>query len=211
MEGADLYLDDGTYYYSETPAGLPAVVAAHETTDGGWMARLLSAAVAATTLDIADARTRMANAAFDPAHPPQALDPGAAAGDEAAALNAKRTKLEKAAGRTRTPSPGTHEDAMIWTNSLDALVGGGSRPAVRAGVLRLLATIPQVAVSQVTVAGRPALELDAGLFPDRYEERLTIDAESGMPLRFVGTVPGETPGVVMTYQVTRVDSHHLAG
>ena len=49
-------------------------------------------------------------------------------------------------------------NGMIWTNSHDALVADGTRPDVRAGVLRLLATIPEVAVTRTAFDGSPALE-----------------------------------------------------
>ena len=74
----------------------------------------------------------------------------------------------------------------------------------------LLATIPDVVVSETSLEGRPALLLRAKVFGDGYEEQLWIDAKSGIPLRFVGTYPNQTPGVVMAYKVTRVTVAKLA-
>src|SRR5262249_4587411 len=66
ITGADLYVDDGPYYYSPTRDGLPAVIASHSDSGGAQMKRELDAAVAALTLPIDEGRRRMADAALDP-------------------------------------------------------------------------------------------------------------------------------------------------
>jgi hypothetical protein len=209
ITGADLYLDNGDYYYAPTLAGLPAALAAHQTAAQGWIPRLTAAAVAALHLDIAQARAGMAKAAIDPSQPA----PPAAPAQTDAQIAAAAIKKEQLTGPSRSAKPATQEDLAnnwIWGNSLDALVAGGGRPDVRAGVLRLLASIPAVAVSQTTSEGRPALALDARVFADNYEEHLVIDAETGIPLRFSGGVPGKAPGIVITYTVTRVTAADIA-
>ena len=210
ITGADLYLDNGDYYYAPTVAGLPAVLGAHRTAATGWIPRLTAAAVAALHLDIAQARAGMARAAIDPSQPAPPAAPAQTDAEIAAAVK----KKEELGVIPTSARPATKEDLAnnwIWGNSLDALVAGGSRPDVRAGVLRLLASIPDVAVSQTTSEGRPALELDARVFGDDYEEHLVIDAETGIPLRFWGGVPGKAPGAVITYAVTRVTAADIAG
>jgi hypothetical protein len=81
---------------------------------------------------------------------------------------------------------------------------------VRAGVLRLLSTIDVVSVEHTITDGRPTLDIRSHVFPDGYEERLIIDADTGMPIRFIGGDPGQAPGVVVDYQVTRVTTADIA-
>jgi len=110
-------------------------------------------------------------------------------------------KKGPAAGSTVSP-----EDNYIWTNSQDALIAGSGNPQVRAGVLRILSTLPEVTVTSTTTGGQPTLTLraDAPAMPGNYQETLVIGAKTGIPVTFTGGVPGHTPDVTVTYQVTRV-------
>jgi hypothetical protein len=203
MTGADLYGDDGSYYYAETRAGLPAAIASVQAGDmpddqgaNSWIGRETKVAIEAQSAPLAEARTDMANAALDPNVAPATL--------EAQAKATAVAKL-KAAGKTFTPmDPELHTNGMIWSNSLDALVAGAGRPDVRAGVLRLLATIPQVTVTHTTANGADALEVTSRVFPDNYQEQLVVDAATGTPIRFIGGPIGQAPSVTVDYQVTRV-------
>jgi hypothetical protein len=173
--GADLYLDDGTYYYAPTRAGLPAAMAAGPVSDpDGSIARQVAAAVAATTLPIDQARLRMANAAF-----PDGKAPSEAELDrQARAAQADRAKAGVKVDHSPLP-PATPEAILngeIWSNSLDALQAGAGKPEVRAGVLDLLATIPGVQVRHTTTDGKAALELDSP--PGRTA---TSSSSSSMP------------------------------
>src|SRR4051794_11337307 len=51
------------------------------------------------------------------------------------------------------------DDNRVWTTSLDVLAAGSGRPVVRAGVLKLLATVPSVTVTKGTHDGRATLIL----------------------------------------------------
>jgi hypothetical protein len=210
MDGADLYLDNGDYYYAETRQGLPRAIRAHERLDSGFATRSVAVAVAVAdgSLDLATARVRMANAPLDPNAKP--ADPAAVPSDVAAKVAAEIKRKNAAAASLKPMDPERHIDGMAWSSSFDAIMAGGSRPDVRAGVLALLATIPNVVVSETALEGRPALLLRSKVFDDNYEEQLWIDAKSGIPLRFVGTYPNQTPGVVMTYKVARVTVAKLA-
>lgn len=55
------------------------------------------------------------------------------------------------------------------------------------------------------------LELTASVFSDSYQERLYLDAQTGVPLKFVGGTAGHEPSVIVTYDVSRVTSEKLAG
>ncbi len=227
MDGADLYSDNGTYYYAQTAKGLPDAIHAQESgtldprDNSDWVKRELAAALAVPKLAPAEAIKRMAKAALDPSvanAPPASLadqidgieDPAAKAQMRKKMEAAKKAVAAQAVKGIKPATPEELEQGNAWTNSMDALMAGGSRPDVRAGVLHLLALIPSVTVAKTTHDGRPALELVGHMFNDGYEEHLVIDAESGIPLRFVGTYPGQKPGVVMTYRVTRVTTADIA-
>jgi len=185
ISGADLYADNGEYFFAHSASGLPEQVKSDHNLGDGLFAREVAAAVYADHGDLATARERMAEAA-DPGHapaPPWTVKKGPAAGS--------------------TVSP---EDNYIWTNSQDALIAGSGNPQVRAGVLRILSTLPEVTVTSTTTGGQPTLTLRAGApaMPGDYQETLVIGAKSGIPVTFTGGVPGHTPDVTVTYQVTRV-------
>ena len=96
-------------------------------------------------------------------------------------------------------------DNRVWDFGMDALIAGSSDPKVRAGVLRLYSTLPEVTVTRTTVDGQPALTLTAAApaLPAGYTETLNINANTGVPLTFHGGEPDQ-PGVDVTYRSTRV-------
>jgi hypothetical protein len=102
--------------------------------------------------------------------------------------------------------PGTRNyPSRLWEEAQQALIAGAGRPRIRAGVLKLLGTLPGVAVTEATLAGAPTLVLTAGaeeMGPD-YQEQLTIDAETGVPIKFTGGVPGGPPATTVEYTVSR--------
>jgi len=102
------------------------------------------------------------------------------------------------------------QDNRVWFGSMDALLAGAGRPDVRAGVLRLMATLDGVEVREAERDGRATLELANSDFGDGYVETLIVDAGSGVPVGFVGGVPGQEPGVTMTYDVDRVTTARVA-
>ena len=125
--GADLYLDDGRYYYSEKAAGLPAAVKA------GPQDFSLKAAVDAMA-GVSSADPLVARAALLKAVNPQF------GGD---------TEHDIAA----------RQDNVIWVSGIDVLGAGYGRPEVLAGMLRALATVDGVIVTQGTYKGVKTLEI----------------------------------------------------
>lgn len=207
MTGADLYLDDGTYYYAPTYEELPARIVARLSETSGAVARGWSAAIAALRLDDDAARRTMARANVDPTDPPRsAPDPD----DPDVAAQRRAREAEGPVGTLPPATPAQLLDGAVWSNALDTLVAGAGRRDVRAGVLRVLATVDTVDVRATTTGGRDVLALRARLFPDGYVEHLTIDATTGVPLRFEGGYPGARPTVVVTYDVQRVTAATLA-
>lgn len=94
----------------------------------------------------------------------------------------------------------------IWISSMDALTAGGGNPEVLAGVLRLLATVPEVTVANSTTGGQPTLTLTAGSAPFHggSPEMLKVDARTGSPIEFSSPADGNVPSSVQTYKVSRV-------
>jgi hypothetical protein len=112
-----------------------------------------------------------------------------------------RHEMDLAVGGGNAPKVARSiEDNHVWTGSMDALLAGAGRKDVRIGVMTLLDTIDAVKVSET---GK-TLKLSAAVFRDDYTENLFVDAETGVPEKFVGGVPGETPAVTIDYDVKRV-------
>jgi hypothetical protein len=93
----------------------------------------------------------------------------------------------------------------LWFECSDALNWAGGNSEIRAGVLRLLSTIPKVTVTNSTTDGQPTLTITAGptVFGAGSQEVLTVNATTGLPVSSVSTTPG-VPAATETYQVSRV-------
>ncbi len=95
--------------------------------------------------------------------------------------------------------------SALWNNSYDALATGAGDPKVRAGVLRLLSTIPDVSVEKSTSEGVLKLTAAEELSGGDVVQELTIDADNGTPLSYESE-PVE-PGIEAsksTLEVSRV-------
>jgi hypothetical protein len=95
-------------------------------------------------------------------------------------------------------------DNYVWENSMDAIVAGSGNPRIRAGVLRLLATLPGITVTHDTTAGQPTLVIAAGqpeVAPGR--ETWIINANTGVPVKFLSGDPSK-PDATIDYSVSRV-------
>jgi hypothetical protein len=185
----DLYADNGQYFFSPTKSDLAGQVSADNNLADGLFAREIAAAKLAATGDVQTAAQDMADAP-DPSH---VVSPTQTASD----LRARAAK----AAATGVPQVGSLYDNYVWENSLDAIIAGSGDPQVRAGVLRILATLPGVTVSNGTSGGQPTLVLAAGgpELGGGYTEQLAINADSGVPLQL--TTGGSA---TVDYQVSRV-------
>jgi hypothetical protein len=187
ITGADLYTDSGEYFYAETESGLPEQIAQNDNQGGGMFARETAAAMEGSTGNVQ-------TAAYDMAVAPNPTMYG---------------QLFSGANRS------LHEgqmDNMVWEDSLDALISGAGNAGLREGVLRILSTIPGVTVTNGTTGGQPTLTVTASYpdVPTNYQEQLVINAQSGIPESFQGGAPGQTPGVTVSYQVSRVTTAAIA-
>lgn len=196
----DLYGDNGSYYFSQDESGLPAQVSSNDDQGDGLFAREVAAAKEAASGNVAQAAIDIANAP-DPSHQPQVTPTSDGTPQEQSkAIQAK----EKATGMQLMP--GSRFDNYAWGDSQDAMIAGAGDPQVRAGVLKILATLPGVTVTQGNSGGTPTLVLTAGSqeFGMNYSEQLTVNAETGMPIEFVGGAPGAQAATTVDYRVARV-------
>ena len=198
----DLYTDDGRYFFSQTEDGLPAQVNEDNNQADGQFAREIAAATYAVKGDLDTAVLKMAWAPDTTPIP--------------AWLSAQVKDIS---------AGGLQIDNYVWENCEDALVAGSGNPQVRAGVLRLVSALPGIAVTHGTVDGQPTLTLTAGAAElgqvginkkdpkaetgPAYQEAITINADTGVPLGFAGGPAGQT-AVTVTYVVTRVNLSDIA-
>ncbi|MEV4498939.1 hypothetical protein AB0J84_25000 [Micromonospora arborensis] len=208
-----LYTDGHAIYSGNSVNDIKRAIARHQDqmTDGGY-APLLKAAVAAADSSPADGRTQMLKAAKDPL---VGLDPAAQKAEWDKQQAAAQVIIKQKGGNAE-PKPYSpeaverHFDNALWTFSTQALSAGDGNTQVRAGVLRLLSTISAVSVKNSTTQGKATLTITAGpeVFGGVASEVLTIDAETGMLVKDVSTVPG-TPQASTTYESSRVTKADL--
>ena len=192
----DLYTDDGRYFFSQTKSGLPAQVQENNNQGDGLFEREVAAATYAATGNLDTAALKMAWA------PDTTPVPGW--------LSAQVKNIS---------AGGLQIDNYVWENSEDALVAGSGNPQVRAGVLRLVSALPGITVATGTTDGQPTLTLTAGapewgtrgstrpiprLPGPAYQEAITINADSGIPLQIASGSAGKVTGTV-SYVVSRVN------
>jgi hypothetical protein len=202
---ADLYTDSGAYYGAHTESGLPGQIAAHHSLGGRMFARERAAAIfAANNGKLAVARDRMAD---DPAAQSGSAGSVSAGASQAEIAKAKALSIKRAPGQSLAAAVNAALfNNMVWANSLDALVAGSGNPEVRAGVLRLLSTVPGITVTHANSDGQRALVVTEATNPNNvpFQLVLTLNASTGIPIEFTSGATGKTPDVTETYKVSRV-------
>lgn len=185
---ADLFADNGKYYYARTRSGLPAQVKGDHTEGNGVFAREVAAAIYAVNGDLGVARQKMTDAP---------LDPG----------TQRRVPVD-----WNSPAEQSFIDNWVWGDSMDALTVGAGNPQVRAGVLRLLSTVREVTVTHTTTDGQATLTLTVvpPALPGNQTETLVINAGTGIPIKMVGGQVGQAPDRTITYQISRVTLADIA-
>jgi hypothetical protein len=184
--GIGLYLDDGTYFWGNDKKALRRAVTQKAAADGEFRTYVAVALYAAKG-DLKTARAKMAGPSTTPA-----------------SERAKTEKL-KAVAKAESkkyvpPKPPTAEqqkqitDNHIWSNATSALIAAPENPQVRAGVLRILATMPKVKVTKTSTAGQPTLTLvDSWPAAGKIVEKLVINAETGQPVASTSKGSGMSP------------------
>ncbi len=198
--GIGLYTDDGTYFWGNDKGALRRAVV-QKTGGDDLFKRDIAVALYAVKGDIGTARARMAVANLAPGTHP---DPERAKIEKLKALAKERGQ------KYVSPKPLTPEqqkeitDNHIWTNALDALIAAPENPQVRAGVLRILATMPKVRVTKTTTAGQPTLTLvDNWTATGKLVETLVISAATGRPIASSSSGSGMPPSTTY-YHTSRV-------
>jgi len=206
--GIDLYADDGTYYWAVSRSQLPQIVAGHQETADGEFQRDIAAAVYAVNGNLATARARMAVANLAPGVPsaPASAQARQAEIEKLKAID-KAQHLRYTPPKPLTPAQKKEQtDSFIWMNSIDALTAAPGNAQVRAGVLRIMATMPNVKVTSTTTAGQPTLTV-ADSWPElatgKLVESLVINARTGFPVALFNRDPGQ-PLNVTYYHTSRV-------
>jgi hypothetical protein len=201
-----LYTDAGTLYSGDDKQTLMTAIAQHANQADGTDTREVAAARYATAGDLATARVRMINATPNDfflsfAARKKIWEAGAAARQALMRAKGIKTPLQMPTGKFLQDQINN----SLWINSTDALNWAGGDPEIRAGVLRLLSTIPEVTVANSTAGGQPALTITAGpaVFGGAGDEVLTVNATTGLPVSSVSNTPG-VPAGVESYQVSRV-------
>ena len=191
--GVDLYTDNGTYYTAGSESALPRVIAQHQDNGEGQFKRAIAAALIAVKGDTATARAKMAVANIIPGTNPYP-------GSKQAEIEKLKAIAKARGSKYVPPKPLTPEqqkeqaDSFIWMNSVDALTAAPENANVRAGVLRIMATMPNVKVTHTSTAGQPTLTL-ADSWPNltmgRLVESLVINASTGSPVAMFNSIPGQ--------------------
>lgn len=209
----DLYADSGKYYFSRDERGLAGQVSGGITQGGQLFAREIAAAKEAAAGDVQQGTLDMA-AAPNPSATAKMTQPvnWQATKAKLEAMAKSGDKQAEAQLQAGPGAQGTPLDNWAWEDSQDAICAGTADPQVLAGVLKIIATLPGVTTTQATVDGQPALVLSSG--PQEtgvgYTEQLTVNAETGQPIRFTGGTTGATPGATVTYKVARVTLSDVA-
>jgi hypothetical protein len=210
--GIDLYTDGGAYFWGNDASELSKTVAEKEPADGGEFKQAITAALIAAKGDVAAARVKMAVANY-----PGGVAPAAPPAPTKAEIE-KIKAVDKAQGKPYTaPKPLTaaqkkeQTDNFIWMNATGALTAAPENAQVRAGVLKILATMPNVEVTHTVTAGQATLTmtdswptLDPG-----YLESWVINASDGFPVAQSGH-GGGSPSQTTYYHVSRVTLAQVA-
>ncbi|HEY2238049.1 MAG TPA: hypothetical protein VGI21_04625 [Streptosporangiaceae bacterium] len=194
--GIDLYLNDGTYYWGNDKSDLLQSIASGQDVGEGAFKRSIAAALLAAKGDVTAGRAQMSVANYVGGKPSATVN--------AQARQAAIEKLKAAAKAKHTkyipPKPLTPQqkqeqtDNLIWMNSNYALTAAPENPNVRAGVLRILATMPNVKVTHTTTAGQATLTMSDSWpkLSGGDEESTVISASTGLPIATSDSGTGQT-------------------
>jgi hypothetical protein len=205
--GFDVYTDDGTYYWGYSKGNLQQTIAENQDVGQGAFKRAIAAALIAVKGDIAAGRAKMAVANYIPGTNPAPAGSQAEIGKLKAVDKMRHIKYTP-------PKPLTPEqqkeqtDNFIWMNSLYALTAAPENAQVRAGVLRIMATMPNVKVTHTTTAGQATLTLSDS-WPELSGggvESLVINASTGLPIASFDSGPGRSASTYYhSFRVTLAD------
>ncbi|MBV9795573.1 MAG: hypothetical protein JO016_16720 [Actinobacteria bacterium] len=203
--GYDLYLDNGTYYWGYDQSDLLQVIASGQDTGQGAFKRSIAAALVAAKGDVATGRAQMSVANFIPGSKPNTVQAQQAEIEKLKAIDKQRHVKYTPPKPLTAAQKAEQTDNLIWMNSNYALTAAPENPNVRAGVLRILATMPHVTVTHTTTAGQSTLTLSDSwpLLSGDDTESTVINARTGLPIATFDRGPGQ-PSASTYYHATRV-------
>jgi hypothetical protein len=205
--GIDLYLNDGTYYWGYDQSDLLRSIASGQDVGQGAFKRSIAAALLAAKGDIATGRAKMSVANYVGGKPSATVNAQARQAEiEKLKAVAKEKHIKYTPPKPLTPAQKQEQtDNLIWMNSNYALTAAPENPNVRAGVLRILATMPNVKVTHTTTAGKATLTLSDSWpkLSGGDEESTVIDASTGLPIATSDRGAGQ-PASTFYYHPRRV-------
>ena len=186
-----VYTDQGQVFTGDSPQNLAATVAKGAAEpDSPFNAKVMAAARLAANGDVEKARIDMITAAGN------ALGVGLSPAEADKAWAQAMAEFEekfRGSGK-KVPDRPTGEELEnrinnhLFTNATQALYIAASDSEVRAGVLKLLATMKDVTIGETDVDGQAALTLTAAAAIQGGDTTyvLTVNADNGLPIRSEG-------------------------
>jgi hypothetical protein len=208
--GIDLYLNDGTYYWGLNKSDLLRAIAQGQDVGQGAFKRSIAAALLAAKGDVATGRAKMSVANYVGGKPSATVQAQSKKAEiEKLKAIAKEKHIKYTTPKPLTPAQKQEQtDNLIWMNSNYALTAAPENANVRAGVLRIMATMPHVTVTHTTTAGQATLTLsDSWPKLAGGGESTVINARTGLPIASSDSEPGQ-PTTTFYYHPRRVS---LAG
>ncbi|HLH99990.1 MAG TPA: hypothetical protein VKV06_04340 [Acidimicrobiales bacterium] len=193
IPGADLYADNGRYYYAHTESGLPAQVKAGHSQGGGVFGREVAAAKEAVTGNLDSAIQAMEDAP-DPTLKTTGINADWLWEDSLDALMAGAGNPTVRAGVLNLVA------SLHQVSVANATVNGTS-------ALQLTAHFPnesKCAANHIKPTTARMKKICASLVGGGFWEQINLDATTGIPLSFAGGAPGQPASYHITYQVSRV-------
>jgi hypothetical protein len=186
-----VYSDKGKVFRGDSPQSLAASVAKGAGEDATpYDAKVTAAARLAANGDVEKAKVDMITAAGNPLG--IGLSPAEADKAWAQAMAEVEEKFRKAGQKVPDRPTGEELENRInnhlFSNTTHALYIAASDAEVRAGVLKLLATMKDVTIGKTDVDGQAALTLTAApaIQGGNTTYVLTVNADNGLPIRSEG-------------------------
>jgi hypothetical protein len=211
-----LYTDKGQIFIGDSVQTLKDCAVKNDDQATEYHAKTMAAARLAATGDVEKAKFAMTTVNGNP----WGLGLSPAEAEKVWAESWARTaeqlrKLGKEVPASKPRPTGAALDNLVnnhlWSNTTSTLFNGAANADVRAGVLKLLATMKDVSIAKTVVGGQAALTLtaDPAILGGDGSQVLTINADNGLPIssEVFPAKDSKTPSkhTVVTYQSSRVN------
>jgi hypothetical protein len=207
-----VYTDKGQVFHGDSPKTLQSAATKSDDSASPFDSKVMQAARLAATGDVEKAKIAMVNASpnglglgLSPAEQEKAW----AQSYEATAKMLREMGKQVPEFKPR-PTGKELEDAIgnrLWSNTTYALFIGAANTEIRAGVLKLVATMKDVSVGKAQVDGQSALTLTAGpaLQGGESTNVVTINADTGLPIRSETIAVKDGKRMAADYRSSRVN------